>query len=1028
MIKRLLSLKPAISQTPAFLLFVLFLHANQSFSQNRHQLDLTHHSWTIRLDTAAQWQDDELFTPPVDISKLPVNLPTGGWEGLVQLPGKTVQLPASVEQYFWDRNGSTYGVDGNYVGVSWFSTTVDVPDNYEEKRIVLAFEGVRLRAEVFVNHQLAGYDLINGTPFQVDVSSVLQPGQKNQIDVRITDPNGNFNWKDSQTFYWGNYLIVPSHGFGGINGKVELIATDKNFIDDVFVKNKPQMNEVGVQITTVNKTTASEAGKLELEVREHGKSQIVYTKSYSVKVPQDTTVFNYNIKLPNAKLWSVDHPNLYDLSVKWEGNKTSDEFDLRFGFRWFEIKTVNGDKQFYLNNKRIVIRTAISWGFWPANGIMPSDSMAKKQILIAKKLGLNMLNFHRQIGQTNTLDYADELGLLYFEEPGGNKYPGNRYNPTDPLGKMQTNFYFNMRNDRLLRMIKRDRSHPSLIIYNLHNERGEFPMAQDSFEMRMAHQLDETRIITYNSSNGANPIHEHNARFKLHMLPYDQNFYDYGWWDQHHAGGPGVYHDNLYNDPDHYHRMGNHKDEIIYWGEEGAIGTPPRLQLIRDDILNNKISKDWWQSDDYLKWYDAYNSFLKKNDFTKAFPTVDDLTKAMGNVAYYYQGRIIENIRMDNLVDGYAINGWEGIKLENHSGVVDNYRNPKGDVELISKYNQPVYVAVKIRDKVLPTHDTVTVDFFLVNEVNLHGNYQLEISVVDQQNNQGFSTNQRVKIVGGSTYGQLLTENIQFPVKEAGYTTVKAKLVKNGKVDATGSDQLFAVTFAPPQHLAQGMIADTTSVLKNFLNHSGIDNFESYQGGFPTGDWILVGAFDPPKNQFGAGMSNIMEWVYSGHTLIIVNDADKWADFLSNKEVLDYRGAQMLGKSWFGGNFFVKDNPYFENLPVNCAFNWEYQCLATYNKKRMGLRTFSGETMVGCVSDHKKEVYSAFTVIPAGQGKVILTSLDFFSCLKDSKAPDTPIDIEGLNASRGTYNTSLTNKANVVGQQLLLNILKNYNK
>ena len=49
-----------------------------------------------------------------------------------------------------------------------------------------------------------------------------------------------------------------------------------------------------------------------------------------------------------------------------------------------------------------------------------------------------------------------------------------------------------------MRMIKRDRNHPSLVIYNLHNERGAWPQVQDYAQMRMAHSLDPTRILTYN--------------------------------------------------------------------------------------------------------------------------------------------------------------------------------------------------------------------------------------------------------------------------------------------------------------------------------------------------------------------------------------------------------------------------------------------------------------------------------------------------------------------------------------------------
>ena len=78
----------------------------------------------------------------------------------------------------------------------------------------------------------------------------------------------------------------------------------------------------------------------------------------------------------------------------------------------------------------------------------------------------------------------------------------------------------------------------------------------------------------------------------------------------------------------------------------------------------------------------------------------------MGNVAFYYQGRTIENIRINNIVDGYAVNGWESMKLENHSGIVDNYRNPKGDPNLVARYNKPLYIAVKMNRKVLSVGDT----------------------------------------------------------------------------------------------------------------------------------------------------------------------------------------------------------------------------------------------------------------------------------------------------------------------------------
>ena len=977
------------------------------------------------LDNAAPWEQDRLYAPPVDVARLPINLPTGGWAALASAQTQTVHLPATVEQYHWGLNGNSFGLSGNYLGVSWFSTKLAVPAALQGQRVVLRFESVRFRAEVFVNQQLAGYDLVNSTPFEVDITRLVRYGQANDLAVRITDPNGNFDWRDSQNFMWGSYRTQPTHGFGGITGKVELVATPLVYVQDVFVKNKPAIDEVDVQVTTANETTQPGRGTLRLEVRERGSSgPPVFAQDYPVApAPVGTSTKTVTVRMKNAKRWSVEHPNLYVLTATWQGpGQTPDVYTQRFGFRWFEARDVaGGDRQFFLNGKRIVLRTAISWGFWPVNGIAPSDALARKQVETAKALGLNMLNFHRTIGQTNVLDFADELGLLYFEEPGGNQYPADRFNATDSLGKKQADFYLAARTEKVLRMVRRDRNHPSLIIYNFHNERGAPPQDQDRTEMSAAHQLDETRLLTYNSSNG-DPTLKPNPRFKLHLRPYDVKFYDYGWFDQHHAGGPGVYHDALYSGPNKYLRFTDHKDEIIYWGEDGAIGTPPRLQLIRDEIL--KTGKTiGWESASYLQWYDAYDAFLTNTPgFRQAFPTVDALTTAMGNTAYYYQGRAIENVRLNNVTDGYAVNGWESMMLENHSGIVDNYRNPKGDVQLIARYNRPVYVAVKLTRKVLGVGDTARADFYLINEVNLHGKYRLRVQATDEQGKVILTKIMSVKASGGTIYGELLTAGLPVIPANAGYTTVRAELLNGSTAVAAGDDQLFAVRPNTAGLPAAGMVADTSGVLAKYLRSVGVNSFKDFKSGRPVGDYLLVGAFNPQQTG-NPLVTEILEWVNEGHTLIVVNNIDKWAMHLARKEVVDYRGLKELGTSWYGGNYFVKRHPLFAGLPQGCVFNWEYQCFATYDRARLGLRLFNGETIVACVSDHKKEVYSALSIVPHGRGRIILCALDMFSTLSGVKA-GKKAEGDGENAALTSLNTSRGNRANLVGQQLLLNMVR----
>ena len=141
-----------MNRIKTFCAFFLVLLATISFAQKgRIERDLSNNDWKLWLDTAAQWKNDVLYAPPVNIKQLPYNPPTIGWDALEKMNVKAVHLPATVEEFFWGMNGNAFGVSGNYLGVSWFVTKVFVPATLKGKRIVLNFESARFRAEVFVN-------------------------------------------------------------------------------------------------------------------------------------------------------------------------------------------------------------------------------------------------------------------------------------------------------------------------------------------------------------------------------------------------------------------------------------------------------------------------------------------------------------------------------------------------------------------------------------------------------------------------------------------------------------------------------------------------------------------------------------------------------------------------------------------------------------------------------------------------------------------------------------------------------------
>lgn len=943
---------------------------NNIWFEREEAIDLSDRNWRLWLDTTNTWQDDTLWVSPDSISNLPVNAPSCGWTQLEKGIGKNIRLPATVEEHFWGQNGNTYGVTGDYVGVSWFSTQFHVSDDDISRRIVLHFESTRMRTEVYINRKLAGYNLVDGTPFEVNVNPFVKEG-KNQLAVRITDPNGDFTWCDWPYFSWGNYPVVPSHAFGGITGKVRMFVTDNTFISDVFVKNKPTITDTEVETTVTGQDSIK--GTLTYILTRWGARDALLEEKITVNAGPGNAVFKMPVSYPGADPWSPDRPDLYQLNVVWKGKDGSEDvFTRRFGFRWFEVRDIKGDKQFFLNNRRIVLRTSISWGFWPVNGIYPTNQLAIKQINTAKKLGLNMLNFHRSIGQARLLDLADELGILYYEEPGGYREGDDKFSRM--WGR-----------EKLLRMVKRDRNHPSLIIYNMANESCQDPKPQTRVDIADAHKLDETRIITYTSQYFSPEMKQYGekcpktaAPTKLHMMPYSHELLFQGWWDEHHAGGPGSYYDEMYNGPENYYLNTSHKEEIIFYGEEGAIGTPGRFELIKNAIEQEDTRG--WDSDDFLKLFDAYDKFLSERGFRKAFPNVDNLTRGMGNVAYYYQGRAIENMRINNINDGYAINGWEETKLENHSGIVDIYRNPKGDLNLIARYNQPLYLAVKARNKVFETGNKTLIDIFIVNEANVKGDHQLEVVATDQKG-EIFKNSYPVKVTGGNVYGELLVKGIEIIPANEGYTQIDARLIRDNELITEGQEQLFT-TLPNIQSLTRELsIMDTSGILEKYLKANEL-KYKIYKSGRPKTSYLVIGIATPPENY--PIRHELYEWVAEGHTLVIAGNAESWAQSLNRREIIDYRGSRPLGTLWYGGNYFVKENPLFDGLPVNCVFNWEYQSLAQYKRKRIGLRLNGDDILVGAASDHRQELYSVVSVIPMGKGKIILSALDILGAIKEN--------------------------------------------
>src|ERR1700692_2014002 len=93
--------------TKSSLLVVVFLGALSTFLSPSPAEDISTSGWRLWPDQQATWKDDTLYLPSeVDLSKMPVNPPTGGWQALNDKQGIGVTLPTTVEEHFWGKFGT----------------------------------------------------------------------------------------------------------------------------------------------------------------------------------------------------------------------------------------------------------------------------------------------------------------------------------------------------------------------------------------------------------------------------------------------------------------------------------------------------------------------------------------------------------------------------------------------------------------------------------------------------------------------------------------------------------------------------------------------------------------------------------------------------------------------------------------------------------------------------------------------------------------------------------------------------------
>jgi hypothetical protein len=380
-----------------------------------------------------------------------------------------------------------------YHGVAWYWREFNAPPNpLPAGRTLLRFWAVDYAAEAWLNGQRVGAHEGGETPFVLDVTDAIHPGAKNLLAVRVLNPTHepidgivlNQIPKQARVI---PYYAGAAYNHGGITGSVELLVVPCLRIEDLFARADVKTGVVRMDANVRNAGKEPTRGRLQFSIAPAAAGETLMTDVVERDLPPGDTVVTMELKIEQPRLWDLNDPFLYRVTANLTAAETdtTDERSVRCGFRDFRFE--NG--YFRLNGRRLFLRSTHTCNHFPVGLKLPPDpDMARRDLLDVKAMGFNVIRFIWGGAERCQLDLCDELGLMVYEE-------------SFAAWPMQDSPQLAARwNRSITELIRRDRNHPSVVIWGLLNEvhgGAHFRLAAAS--LPMVRQLDDSRMVFLNS-------------------------------------------------------------------------------------------------------------------------------------------------------------------------------------------------------------------------------------------------------------------------------------------------------------------------------------------------------------------------------------------------------------------------------------------------------------------------------------------------------------------------------------------------
>ncbi|MCX6636987.1 MAG: DUF4982 domain-containing protein [Acidobacteria bacterium] len=377
-----------------------------------------------------------------------------------------------------------------YFGVAWYRKRFTLPAAVKGRYLSIEFDGAMSNARVWLNGKELGERPYGYIGFAFDLTPVARLGEENVLAVRLAPEDRSSRWYPGAGIYRNVWL--------DITGPVH-VARWGAYVTTPEVTD----GKATVAIKTEVRNRSSRAARVTLETAILDASG---NQAGRVETPREiaagaTATTEQNLSVAAPRRWDVDRPYLYRaVSVVKDGGKVVDRYVTPFGIRAIEF---DKDKGFLLNGRRLKLKGLCMHHDLGALGAAVNRRATERQLQIMKAMGANAIRTSHNPPSPELLEFCDRLGLVVMDEafdmwripkvPNGSAKYFDRWGETD-----------------LADMVRRDRNHPSIVLWSIGNEipeQGRPDGAKLARRLReVVREQDRTRPVTAGFNNWESAI------------------------------------------------------------------------------------------------------------------------------------------------------------------------------------------------------------------------------------------------------------------------------------------------------------------------------------------------------------------------------------------------------------------------------------------------------------------------------------------------------------------------------------------